>query len=115
MIQVIASGCLVLMSRAIVRGALLQPDAPEAARHPDNASSLTIIVMFVLSVPVAFFTAWAFALWAAVPFLARALRWRMARTAPPAAAHAEQAARGTLGTARLKGRFRVRSREARWW
>ncbi|HEX7163176.1 MAG TPA: TMEM175 family protein [Trebonia sp.] len=114
-IQVIASGCLVLMSRAVVRGGLLQPDAPEAARHPDNVSSLTIIVMFVLSVPVAFFTAWAFALWAAVPFLTRALRWRMARTAPPAAAHAEQAARGTLGTARLKGRFRVRSREARWW
>jgi hypothetical protein len=53
---------------------------PETARHPDNVSSLTIIVMFVLSVPVAFFTAWAFALWAAVPFLTRALRWRMARS-----------------------------------
>jgi uncharacterized membrane protein len=96
-IQVIASGCLVLMSRAVVRGGLLRPDAPETARHPDNVTSLTIIVMFVLSVPVAFFTAWAFALWAAIPLLIRALRWRMARTGPAPAADVERTARGAGG------------------
>jgi hypothetical protein len=38
--------------------------------------SLTIIVMFLGSIPVAFVTAWAFALWAAVPLLTRVL-WRL--------------------------------------
>jgi uncharacterized membrane protein len=113
-IQVIASGCLVLMSREVVRGGL-QPDAPETARHPDDVSSLTIIVLLVLSVPVAFYTAWAFALWVAIPFVTRALRWHMARTAPAAAADAERAARRAAWTARLNGRFRVRSGRTRWW
>ena len=81
LIQVTASGCLVLMSRAVIRADLLRPEAPEAARHPDNVTRLTIIVMFALSVPVAFFTAWAFALWGAVPLVTRAVRWHMARTA----------------------------------
>jgi len=87
LIQVTASACLVLMSREVVRADLLRPDVPETARHPDRVASLTIIVMFVLSVPVAFFTVWAFALWAAVPLLIRAIRWRQAHgqdTPPPA-------------------------------
>ena len=33
-IQVIASGCLVLMSRAAVCGGLLQPDAPRGGPPP---------------------------------------------------------------------------------
>jgi uncharacterized membrane protein len=114
-IQVIASGCLVLMNRAVIRGGLLRPDSPETARRPDNLVSLTIIVMLVLSVPVAFFTVWAFALWAAIPLLTHALRWRMARTGLTTAADAERAARRTLGIARLSIRFRVRSGAGRWW
>lgn len=75
LVQVIAAACLVLISREIVRGDLLRPNAPESARHPGNAHSLAIIVVFLASIPVAFvFTDWAFALWAAVPPLARALR-----------------------------------------
>jgi uncharacterized membrane protein len=79
LIQVIASACLLLMSRAVTRMHLLRQDVPDRVRHPDNVNSLTIIVMFLLSIPVAFFTAWAFALWAAVPFLTRAIRWRLSR------------------------------------
>ncbi len=75
LIQVIASTCLVLMNREIVRGGLLRPAAPAKARHPDNTVSFTIIVMFVLSVPIAFFTPWAFACWAVIPLLVRAQRW----------------------------------------
>jgi uncharacterized membrane protein len=76
LIQIVAWVCLVLMSRAVIHEGLLRPDAPETARHPDNVISFTVIAMFVLAIPVAFFTAWAFALWAAIPVLIRAIRWR---------------------------------------
>ena len=73
-IQIIASACLLLMSREIARGDLLRPDAPGSARHPDHASSLSIIIAFLVSIPIAFVTPWAFALWAAGPLIARVLR-----------------------------------------
>ena len=98
LVQVTAWSCLVLMSREVIRAGLLRPEAPEAARHPDNVAILTTIVMFALSVPVAFFTAWAFALWAAIPLLTRAIRWRMARGQHAAAvADAERACLGAPG------------------
>ena len=78
LVQVAASACLVLMNRELVRADLLRPGAPEAARHPDNVVSLTIIVMWTLSIPVAFFSAWAFAFWAAVPQVVRVVRFRLA-------------------------------------
>jgi uncharacterized membrane protein len=74
LIQVIASACLLLMSSEIARGGLLRPGAPESARHPDHAASLAIIIAFLVSIPVSFFTEWAFALWATAPPLARVLR-----------------------------------------
>jgi hypothetical protein len=40
---------------------------------------LTVIVMFLVSIPVAFVLAWAFALWAAVPLVTRGLRQLMGR------------------------------------
>jgi uncharacterized membrane protein len=74
-VQVIAAACLMLMSRELVRRDLLRPDAPESARHQGNARNLAIIVVFLVSIPVAFAAgAWAFVLWVAVPWLARALR-----------------------------------------
>jgi uncharacterized membrane protein len=82
LIQIIAWVCLVLMSRVVIHADLLRPDAPEAARHPDNVVSFTVIVMFALAIPVAFFTAWAFALWAVIPLLIRAVRWRRAGGTP---------------------------------
>jgi uncharacterized membrane protein len=79
LVQIIASICLVLMSRVVIRDDLLRPDAPETARHPDHLVSHTVIVMFALSIPVAFFTPWSFALWAVIPLLTRAIRWRRAQ------------------------------------
>jgi uncharacterized membrane protein len=74
LIQVIASACLLLMSGEIARGGLLRQGAPESARHPDHAPSLAIIIAFSVSIPVSFFTEWAFALWATAPLLARVIR-----------------------------------------
>jgi uncharacterized membrane protein len=79
-IQIIASACLALMSQEITRRDLLRPDAPESARRPDHVPSVTIIVTFLVSIPVAFFSPWAFALWAAVPVITRATRRYAGRT-----------------------------------
>ena len=56
LVQIIASACLLLISREIARADLLRPGAPESARHPDHAPSLAIIVAFLVSIPVSFFT-----------------------------------------------------------
>jgi uncharacterized membrane protein len=72
--QVIASACLLQMSRQISRANLLRPDAPAAARHPDNSHYLALIVTFLVSIPMAFVTVWAFALWISVPVLSPVLR-----------------------------------------
>jgi uncharacterized membrane protein len=72
--QVIASACLLQMSRQISRANLLRPDAPAAARHPDNSHYIALIVTFLVSIPMAFVTVWAFALWVSVPVLSPVLR-----------------------------------------
>ena len=74
LVQIIASACLLLMSIEIARGDLLRPDAPESARHPDHTASVAVILAFLVSIPVSFFTGWAFALWATIPLLVRVLR-----------------------------------------
>jgi 1,4-dihydroxy-2-naphthoate octaprenyltransferase len=71
------------MSRVVIHDDLLRPDAPETARHLDNVISFTVIVMFVLAIPVAFFfTVWTFILWAVLPLLIRAIKWRRAGGTP---------------------------------
>jgi uncharacterized membrane protein len=77
LVQAIAAACLFLMNRELSRGDLLRPDAPASARHPDYVASLAIVAMFLVSIPVAFVTAWAFALWVAVPLLIRLVRRRL--------------------------------------
>jgi uncharacterized membrane protein len=72
--QVIASACLLQMNRQISRANLLRPNAPAAARHPDNSHYLALIVTFLVSIPLAFATVWAFALWMSVPVLSPLLR-----------------------------------------
>jgi uncharacterized membrane protein len=74
LVQIIASACLLLMSIETVRGDLLRPDAPESARHPDHTASVAVILAFLVSIPVSFFTGWAFALWGTIPLLVRVLR-----------------------------------------
>jgi uncharacterized membrane protein len=78
LLQIIASACLLLMSREIARGNLLRPDAPESVRHPDHVASLSVIIAFLVSIPVAFVVGgWTFAQWGAAPLLSRVLRRRL--------------------------------------
>jgi uncharacterized membrane protein len=75
LVQIIASACLLLMGRERRAKNLMRPDAPESARHPENAHSLALVVTFLISIPLAFAAGpWAFALWAVIPVLARVLR-----------------------------------------
>jgi uncharacterized membrane protein len=74
LIQVIATGCLMLMSREIVRANLLRPNAPARAHHPDYLPGIGICIAFLVAIPVSFVTGWAYALWASAPLLTRLLR-----------------------------------------
>lgn len=74
LIQVIATGCLMLMSREIVQANLLRPNAPVRAHHPDYLPGIGICIAFLVAIPVAFVTGWAYAVWASAPLLTRLLR-----------------------------------------
>jgi uncharacterized membrane protein len=78
LIQVIATACLMQLSLEAQRGRMLRRDAPESAHRSDSVPYLAVIVSFLVSIPVAFITAWAFALWIAVPLTSRGLRLLMA-------------------------------------
>jgi uncharacterized membrane protein len=85
-IQAIASICLVRMSRELAQEHLLRPDAPESARHPDNRARYAAIASFLISIPVAFVTPWAYAIWSLGPAVAgRYLRNRGPRDQAPGA------------------------------
>jgi uncharacterized membrane protein len=79
LIEIIATACLMQMSRELARSGLLRRDAPERARHPDPVPLLAVCVSFLVSIPLAFATHWAFALWAAAPLTERVLRRLMAQ------------------------------------
>jgi uncharacterized membrane protein len=68
------------MSRHIRTGHLLRPSAPAPATRADDAALLAVAGMFALSIPVAYASnnQWAFAIWVAAVFAARAVRrrWR---------------------------------------
>lgn len=75
LIQVIATGCTMLMSREIAVSHLLRRDAPERARHADLVPSVSIMLAFLISIPVAFaIGSWAFALWALSPRIGYLIR-----------------------------------------
>ena len=74
-IQVIATGCSMLMSREVQVSHLLRRDAPDSARHADLVPYLSIMLTFLVSIPVAFAVgSWAFALWALSPRIGYLLR-----------------------------------------
>jgi uncharacterized membrane protein len=73
LVQVVASACLLRMSNELARGHLLRDDAPESARHPDNLARYATIGSFLISIPVAFVTPWAYTIWAAGPAVAARL------------------------------------------
>jgi uncharacterized membrane protein len=74
LIQVITILTALLMSRHIRAGHLLRPGAAEARPTDDDATALTFAVMFAISIPVAFQTSWAFAIWVAAAPVARIVR-----------------------------------------
>jgi uncharacterized membrane protein len=80
-IQAVASICMVRLSRALAQEHLLRPDAPESALHPDNRARYAAIASFLISIPVAFVTPWAYAIWSLGPAVAA----RYLRTRPPGA------------------------------
>ena len=85
-IQVLTMLTFLLMARHIRSSDLLRPGAPAAAR--DDVVLLTVAALFALSIPVAFATQWAFALWVASVPAARAVGRRRDRTATTTAAAA---------------------------
>jgi uncharacterized membrane protein len=100
LIQVIASATLWLMARRLVGKNMLRASAPGSVRHVDNAPTIGIIGSFLVSIPVSFFTHWSFALWAASPWVTRAVRYMRANHAvrPLSPQGPDPAkARGTVG------------------
>jgi uncharacterized membrane protein len=73
-VQVLTVLTFLLMSRHIRASDLLRPDVPPAGRLDDDAGLLTVAAMFAISIPVAFVTQWAFALWIASAPAVRAVR-----------------------------------------
>jgi uncharacterized membrane protein len=82
LVQVIAVGCQMLISRELHRSRLLRPDAPEVGARRDLTFNVVFIAAFLLSIPVSFATNWAFALWAAFPLVIRVIRAVRAYKAP---------------------------------
>jgi uncharacterized membrane protein len=77
-IQVVTMLTFLLMSRHIRSGELLRPGAPAATRDGDVVL-LAVAGLFALSIPVAFVTQWAYALWIASVPVARVLGRRLDR------------------------------------
>jgi uncharacterized membrane protein len=74
-IQILATGCSMLMSREVQVSHLLRRDAPDRARHADLVPYISIMLTFLISIPVAFaIGSWAFALWALSPRIGYLLR-----------------------------------------
>lgn len=79
LVQVTAAVCLLLMAREIARHDLLRAGTPKSVTARGRLVALTIIAMFLVSIPVSFFTQWAYACWIAIPLVIRAARWLIAR------------------------------------
>ncbi len=82
LVQVIATGCLLLMTREIASYHLLRAGTPESVTTRGQLPALTMIAMFLVSIPISFFTEWAFACWVAIPLVTRTARWVIARRRP---------------------------------
>jgi uncharacterized membrane protein len=73
-IQVITMLTALLMSRHIRANDLLRPGAPQPVPTDYDATLLTGAAMFAISIPVAFVSPWAFAIWVASAPAARLVR-----------------------------------------
>lgn len=73
-VQAIAVLVLVEINRQLVRYRLLRPGTPESVITGSQVPALTMAGTFLLSIPVAFFTQWAYACWVAIPLVTRGVR-----------------------------------------
>src|ERR1700761_4919667 len=80
LVQAVALTCLVRLGKELAQDHLLRDDTPESARHLDYWARYAAIASFLISIPVAFVTPWAYAIWAAGPGIAA--RIQRARNRP---------------------------------
>jgi uncharacterized membrane protein len=82
LVQALTAGFLLLAVREMVRKRLRDPNAPPDL-VPDAVAGLgSLSFSFLVSIPVAFATRWAFAIWAAGPLLQRVVWRRRPRDRP---------------------------------
>jgi uncharacterized membrane protein len=63
LVQILGWVAILAMTRELARSHLFRPGTPAATAVGDPVQTLTAIGMFALSIPVAFFTSWAFLFW----------------------------------------------------
>jgi uncharacterized membrane protein len=73
-VQALASIFLLLAVREMDRGGLTRPGTPAGAFRATYIGSSLAAGAFLLSIPLAFVTKWAFVLWIAIPLLPRLFR-----------------------------------------
>ena len=76
LVQTLTGLFLLLSIRVIARRRLLDPQAPPTLLADAVAGLGAVAVSFLVSIPVAFLTPWAFACWALGPLLERVVRRR---------------------------------------
>jgi uncharacterized membrane protein len=73
LIQALTALCFLQMMRMLHDHALQRPDAP-APEDGGHLLLLTVAAMFLISIPIAFVTQWAYVCWIAIPVVARVMR-----------------------------------------
>jgi uncharacterized membrane protein len=71
LVQATASACLLLMTREVQRARLTRPGAPENLGSARIPNLIVIIMLFLISIPVSFFTSYAYLCWIAIPVALR--------------------------------------------
>ncbi len=74
LVQALTALFLLFAVRVMARRRLLDPHAPPSFLADAVAALATIAISFLVSIPLAFVTQWAFACWAAGPVLERLIR-----------------------------------------
>jgi len=74
LVQALTAVFLLLSVRVMVRRHLLDPRAPPRFVADAVSGLSTVVISFLVSIPLAFVTQWAFACWALGPMLERLLR-----------------------------------------
>jgi uncharacterized membrane protein len=89
--QVVGWLAILEISREGVAYGLLRPGTPARLTSGDNQHILVMVVVFLISIPIAFFTRWAFICWILIPLVNRVVRavtrrWLRGSGGVPAAA-----------------------------